>query len=149
MLDATSSGAPFSSTLRMSLLWRSREAAPVVKDQLSGPPTGDAVSARVSAAVERLYLDRYGKGPLHTETFINGDVVTTLLRDVFTPVEKAMVEDGRNDSVLVNRMQWQSATDDMFRSVVGEAMGRGVLAAISGFDAVHDIATEVFVLAPE
>ncbi len=121
----------------------------MVKDQLSGPPTGDAVSGRVSAAVERLYLDRYGKGPLHTETFINGDVVTTLLRDVFTPVEKAMVEDGRNDSVLVNRMQWQSATDDMFRSVVGEAMGRGVLAAISGFDAVHDIATEVFVLAPE
>ena len=99
--------------------------------------------------MERLYLDRYGKGPLHTETFINGDVVTTLLRDVFTPVEKAMIEDGRNDSVLVNRMQWQSATDEMFRSVVGEAMGRGVLAAVSGFDAVHDIATEVFVLAPE
>jgi uncharacterized protein YbcI len=115
----------------------------------SDPPTGEPVSARVSAAVERLYLDRYGKGPLHTETFMNGDVVTTVLRDVFTPVEKAMVEDGRNDSVLVNRMQWQGATEEMFRAAVGEATGRGVLAAISGFDAVHDIATEVFVLAPE
>lgn len=121
----------------------------MARHELSGPPTADAVSARVSAAVERLYLDRYGKGPLHTETFINGDVITTLMRDVFTPVEKAMVEDGRNDSVLVNRMQWQSATDEMFRSAVGEATGRGVLAAVSGFDAAHDIATEVFVLAPE
>ena len=80
---------------------------------------------------------------------MNGDVVTTLLQDVFTPVEKAMVEDGRNDSVLVNRMQWQSATEAMFRSAVGDATGRSVLAAISGFDPVHDIATEVFVLAPE
>ena len=121
----------------------------MAQNQPSVPTTGDPVSERVSAAVERLYLDKYGKGPLHTETFVNGDVITTVLRNVFTPVEKAMVEDGRNDSVLVNRMQWQSATDETFRSVVGEAMGRGVLAAISGFDAVHDIATEVFVLAPE
>lgn len=121
----------------------------MAQHQTPGSATGDAVPAMVSAAVERLYLDRYGKGPLHTETFINGDVVTTVLRDVFTPVEKAMVEDGRNDSVLVNRMQWQSATDEMFRSAVGEATGRNVLAAISGFDAVHDMATEVFVLAPE
>jgi uncharacterized protein YbcI len=121
----------------------------VAQNQASVSPTGDPVCERVSAAVERLYLDKYGKGPLHTETFVNGDVVTTILRDVFTPVEKAMVDDGRNDAVLVNRMQWQSATDHMFRSSVGEAMGRSVLAAVSGFDPVHDIATEVFVLAPE
>ena len=116
--------------------------------QSPGSATGNAVAARVSAAVERLYLDRYGKGPLHTDTFVNGDVVTTVMREVFTPVEKAMIDDGRNDAVLVNRMQWQSATDGMFRSAVSEATGRGVLAAVSGFDAVHDIATEVFVLAP-
>lgn len=122
---------------------------PMAQQQPPDPPTLDPVSERVSAAVERLYLDRYGKGPLHTETFVNGNVVTTLLRDVFTPVEKAMVDGGRNDAVLVNRMQWQSATDHMFRSSVGEAMGRSVLAAVSGFDAVHDLATEVFVLAPE
>ena len=121
----------------------------MAQHQSLGSPTGNAVPAKVSAAVERLYLDRYGKGPLHTETFINGDVITTILRDVFTPVEKAMVDDGRTDSVLQNRLQWQSATDGMFRSVVGEATGRGVLAAVSGFDAVHDLATEVFVLAPE
>ena len=121
----------------------------MAQHQSPGSAIGESVPARVSAAVERLYLDRYGKGPLRTETFINGDVVTTLLHDVFTPVEKAMIEDGRNDAVLVNRMQWQSATEAMFLSVVGEATGRSVLAAISGFDAVHDIATEVFVLAPE
>ena len=107
-----------------------------------------SITSAVSARVERLYLDRYGKGPLHTETFVNGDVLTTLMRDVFTPAEKAMVDDGRHDSVLVTRMQWQNATDSLFREAVAEATGRGVLAAVSGLDPVHDLATVVFVLAP-
>lgn len=109
----------------------------------------DQTAARVSAGVERLYLDKFGKGPLHIETFVNGDVVTTLLRDVFTSAEKDMIARGRVDSVLATRVQWQSATDSLFRSAVAEATGRKVLAAISGFDAAHDLATEVFLLAPE
>jgi uncharacterized protein YbcI len=112
-------------------------------------PPDDSTALAISGAVERLYLDKFGKGPMHTETFIDGDVITTLLRDVFTPVEKALINDGRSDSVLANRMQWQSATDGLFRAAVAEATGRGVLAAISGFDAAHDLASEVFVLAPE
>lgn len=109
----------------------------------------DRTAARISDDVERLYLDKFGRGPLHTETFFNGDVVTTLLREVFTPAEKTMIDSGKADSVLATRMQWQSATDELFRSAVAEATGRRVLAAISGFDAAHDLATEVFVLLPE
>lgn len=118
----------------------------MVTDASAGNPP---VAIEISDAVERLYLDRFGKGPLRTDTFLHGDVITTLLRDVFTPVEKALIDDGRSDSVLSNRIQWQSATDALFRSAVAQATGRDVLAAISGFDAAHDLATEVFVLAPK
>ena len=78
---------------------------------------------------------------------MNGDVVTTLLQDVFTQVEKAMIEDGRNDAVLVTHAVAERDRA-MFLSAVGEAMGRSVRAAISGFDAVHEIATEVLCSRP-
>lgn len=59
-----------------------------------------------------------------------------------------MVEEGNGDSVVSTRNQWQGATDTMFRSAVAEVTGCGVVAAISGFDPVHDFASEVFVLEP-
>ena len=107
------------------------------------------MAARISNDVERLYLDKFGKGPLNTTTFMNGDVITTLLRGVFTPAERSMIEGNQADSVLATRVQWQRATDAMFRAAIGEATGRRVVAAISGFDLAHDLASEVFVLAPD
>jgi len=111
-------------------------------------PRGDPVADRVSAAVSRLYLDKFGKGPLSAETFMNGDIVVTVLRDVYTVAEKAMFADGREESVLTTRVLWQHTTDDQFKAAVANATGRGVLAAISGFEIREEMATEVFVLAP-
>ena len=44
----------------------------------------DETTAAVSEAVSRLFLDKFGKGPVHAETYVNGDVAVTLMRDVFT-----------------------------------------------------------------
>lgn len=93
-----------------------------------------------------MYLDRFGKGPMHTVTFVNGVVITTLLRDVFTPAERAMVDAGRADSVMNTRVQWQIATNEMFRDAVADAAGRRVISVMSGFDVGNDLASEVFVL---
>lgn len=111
-------------------------------------PSSDDVSVRVSDAVARLYLDRFGKGPLHTSTFVTEEVITTVMRQVFTHAEKSMISDGNSDSVLITRVQWQSATNDLFRAAVAEVTGRTVTAAISGFDTENDLASEVFVLKP-
>lgn len=106
-----------------------------------------ALGAEIAEAVSRLYLDKFGKGPLHAETFINGDVVTTVMRDVFTVAEKHMVAEGRSDSVLVTRMLWQQATMDSFKRAIEELTGRACLSVVSGFDVEADLATEVFLLA--
>ena len=109
-------------------------------------PTDAATAAAVSEAVTRLFLDKFGKGPVHAETFVNGDVLTTLMRDVFTVAERTMIADGKGDSVLTTRMLWQQATDDMFKDAIADVTGRRVLTVISGFELNTAGATEVFVL---
>ncbi|MGH2833292.1 MAG: Na-translocating system protein MpsC family protein [Solirubrobacteraceae bacterium] len=108
----------------------------------------DALCSLVSDAVSDLYLEKFGRGPLQTSTFIHGDVMVTLLADVFTPAEKALADAGKSDSVLTTRVLWQHSTDNLFRSKVSDITGRGVLSAISGFDLQNDMASEVFVLEP-
>ena len=112
------------------------------------PSTDDVMATAVSEAVSRLFLEKFGKGPLHVETFVHGDVVTTLMRDVFTIAERSLIQAGRADSVLTTRMLWQRATSEMFKDAVSAAAGRQVLSTISGFELDQEMATEVFVLAP-
>ena len=109
--------------------------------------TLDAIAAHVSQAVARLYVDEFGKGPVHAETSIRGDVVVTILRDVLTNAEKVLHAGGRGDNVLIARMLWQHATDRRLREAVGRAVGCPVLVAISGFQLDHDMASETFILA--
>lgn len=106
------------------------------------------MATAVSEVVARLFLDKFGRGPMHVETFINGDVLTTLMRDVFTPAERSMIAAGKSDSVLSTRMLWQQATSSSFKDAVSEATGRQVLSVISGFELDEELATEVFILAP-
>ncbi len=115
----------------------------------AAPPPETALERRVSEVVARLYLDEFGKGPLYSETSIRGGVVVTVLRDVLTNAEKALYAGGRGDTVLTTRMLWQHATDQRFRDVVGRAVGREVVVAISGFELEHDMASETFILAPQ
>ena len=112
-------------------------------------PLPEGVEPAVSEAVAGLYLDKFGKGPLHCETFVNGDVLTTVMHDVFTRVERELAANGKSDSVLTNRMLWQEATDPMFKEVVGQATGREVLTVVSGYEVHREVATEVFILAPQ
>lgn len=111
-------------------------------------PLPEGVRDAVSEAVSRLYLDKFGKGPLRAETFVNGDVLTTVMHDVFTAVERELVANGRSDSVLTNRMLWQEATDAVFKEAIGRVTGREVLTVISGYEVHREVATEVFILAP-
>jgi uncharacterized protein YbcI len=100
----------------------------------------------ISDAVARLYLDKFGKGPLHTETCISGDVITTVMHDIFNPVEHELIAAGKEESVLANRMLWQRATDDAFKALIGSVVDRRVLTVISGFEVNDEVAVEVFLM---
>ena len=111
-------------------------------------PAADPTATAVSDAVSRLYLDKFGKGAVRTETSMREDLIVTVLYDIFTPAEKMLIEGGMRDSVLITRQLWQHATEALFRESVGQVTGRTVVAAISGFAIPEGMATEVFVLAP-
>lgn len=106
------------------------------------------VSTGISESVTGLFLDKFGKGPMQVDTFVQGDVAVTIMRDVLTVAEQTMVASGRRDSVLNTRMLWQQATDHMFKAAVSEAAGRRVLTVISGFEVEQEMASEVFLFAP-
>lgn len=108
----------------------------------------DPVATRVSDAISRLYLDKFGKGPMRAETFIYDDLVVTLLREVYTQAERAMIEAGKQDSVRTTRMLWQHSTNLLFKAGVARVIGREVLVGISGFELEHNMASEIFLLAP-
>ena len=115
---------------------------------MSVASSDSATRNAVSEAVSRLFLEKFGKGPLHAETFVNGDVAVTVMRDVFTVAERTMIADGKGENVLTTRMLWQQATDAMFKDAVSKATGRPVLTVVSGFELNDEMATEVFVLGP-
>lgn len=108
-----------------------------------------AVEAAVSVAVSRLYLDTFGKGPVRADTVITGDVILTVLHDIFTVSERMLIDGGEQDSVMATRALWQRETEDRFREVITRVTGREVEAVISGFEIAHALATEVFVLVPD
>jgi len=112
-------------------------------------PAVDPAADDISDAVCRLYLDTFGKGAVRAETSIQKDLIVTVLYDIFTPAEKALIEGGMRDSVLITRQLWQHATEALFRESVGRVTGRTVVAAISGFAIPEGMSTEVFVLAPQ
>jgi uncharacterized protein YbcI len=112
------------------------------------PSDGAATATAVSDAVARIYLDKFGKGAVRVETSIREDLIVTVLYDIFTPAEKAMIEHGKGDSVLTTRQLWQHMTEGVFRETVGNVTGRTVVAAVSGFAIPEGMGTEVFVLAP-
>lgn len=103
----------------------------------------------ISEAVTRLYLDTFGKGPISVETHCHGDMATTVLRDVLTAGEQVLARAGKSVSVLTTRMECQRLTQSQFKSSIGEAAGRPVVAAISGFEVDDALATEVFLFEPE
>ena len=50
---------------------------------------------------------------------------------------------------MTTRVQWQRATQHRFKSAIGEAAGRLVLSAVSGFEVDDALATEFFLFESE
>ena len=72
---------------------------------------------RARAALRRFY----GRGPTRAETIFDGDVITTVLADIFTTVEETLVDRGRHDLVIGVRVAFQDAMRHEFVATVERA----------------------------
>ena len=72
---------------------------------------GDVLTA-ISDGLVALLKEYYGRGPTRAKSYYQDDLVVCVLRGGFTRVERTLMEGGREDSVIQQRMDFQ----DLMRS---------------------------------
>jgi uncharacterized protein YbcI len=102
----------------------------------------------VGNAISRLHREHYGRGATTVRTVINREHVVAFLSDIYTPVERTLIEAGSGETVKETRQAFQMAMRAMFSEAVEEIMGRKVVAFMSQVHFDPDMAAEIFVLEP-
>jgi uncharacterized protein YbcI len=105
--------------------------------------------AAISDAITRLHREHYGRGATTARTIMQRNYVVCFLEDIYTPVERTLIEAGRTDTVRETRNTFQDAMRDKFTDAVEEATGRTVIAFMSQVHVGPDMAAEIFVLEPQ
>jgi uncharacterized protein YbcI len=106
------------------------------------------VAAAISNAIVGLHRDHYGRGATRTRTVMGSDYVIVFLEDVYTPVEKTLIEAGRFDAVKETRSAFQDTMREKFSAAVEELVGRRVIGFLSQVHVDPDLSVETFVLEP-
>jgi uncharacterized protein YbcI len=115
--------------------------------QHTQPSTGDVLTA-ISDGLVALLKEFYGRGPTRAKSYYQDDLVVCVLRGGFTRVEQTLMEGGREDSVIQQRMDFQDLMRRRFEKVVEDATGRTVIGFMSGNQQDPDLMCEVFILGP-
>lgn len=103
----------------------------------------------ISNEITRLHREFYGRGATTTRTVIDRDYVISFLEDIYTPVERTLLDAGEGATVRQTRQAFQDAMRGRFSEAVEAIMGRKVIAFMSQVHVDPDMAAEVFVLEPD
>jgi uncharacterized protein YbcI len=121
---------------------------PMSGDSAAGSENHGRRAAAVSNAITRLHRDYHGRGATATRTIIQRNYVITFLDDIYTPLERTLIEAGEADTVRQTRQVFQLAMRERFSEAVEKIMERKVIAFMSQVHVAPDLAAEVFVLEP-
>jgi uncharacterized protein YbcI len=108
---------------------------------------GDVLTA-ISDGMVALLKEFYGRGPMRTKSYYEDDLVVCVLRGGFSRVEQTLLEGGRGQAVIQQRMEFQELMRARFEAVIEDATGRRVIGFMSGNQQHPDMMCEVFILAP-
>jgi uncharacterized protein YbcI len=117
--------------------------------KIEAPPRahGDVLTA-ISDGMVALLKEFYGHGPSRTKSYYADDLVVCVLRGGFSRVEQTLLEGGRGEAVIEQRMEFQGLMRARFEAVIENATGRRVIGFMSGNQQHPDMMCEVFILAP-
>ncbi|MEA2482463.1 MAG: hypothetical protein QOC55_410 [Thermoleophilaceae bacterium] len=104
------------------------------------------LAAAISNAIVGIHSKHYGKGPTKAKTYLIDDSVVCVMQDVFTTVERTLIDAGRGDLVKEVRSTFQYSFRDEFRDAVRAITGRRPRAFMSQIDCDADMAIEFFLL---
>jgi uncharacterized protein YbcI len=115
---------------------------------------GNATSSRpqlteISNAAVALHREHFGRGPGAAKTHLSDNLVVCVLTDVFTPLEKTLIDAGQEQRVRETRAIHRTATEGVYKLRMEEVLGRRVEAHMSSIHVDPDVAVDIFVLAGE
>jgi uncharacterized protein YbcI len=118
-------------------------------DPEQGPVVGDEVLQAVTEAMVALHERYHGRRPASARAMMMGDdMLACLLGDVYTDVEKTMIELQCQALVHETRSTFQGAMEHRFIGAVQRLTGRRVARFISTHHVGPDLELELFVLEP-
>jgi uncharacterized protein YbcI len=103
----------------------------------------------LSNAISRLHRDYYGRGATKAHTVFQRNYVIVFLEDIYTPLERTLLEAGQAEQVKETRQSFQMAMRERFSAAIEEIVRRKVIAFMSQVHFDPDMAAEVFVLEPQ
>ncbi|HSO99552.1 MAG TPA: DUF2294 domain-containing protein [Solirubrobacteraceae bacterium] len=112
------------------------------------PTVHGEVLTAISDGLVALLKEFYGRGPTRAKSYYEEDLVVCVLRGGFSRVEQTLLENGRGDAVIQQRMEFQEVMRQRFESVIERATGKRVIGFMSGNQQEPDMMCEVFILAP-
>jgi uncharacterized protein YbcI len=115
-------------------------------DDRDGANDRGKVAAAISNAIVGIHREHYGRGAKRARTVMGAEHVICFLEDIYTPVERTLIEAGRFDTVQETRQTFQEAMRGRFVTAVEGLVGRKVIAFLSQVHMDPDLAVETFVL---
>jgi uncharacterized protein YbcI len=104
------------------------------------------LAAAISNAIVGIHSKHYGKGPTKAKTYLIDDMVVCVMQDVFTTVERTLIENGKGELVRDVRMTFQYSLRHEFLEAVRDIVGRQPRSFMSQVDCDADMAIEFFLL---
>ena len=118
-------------------------------DPLQGAPLGVAELEAVSEAMGALHERYHGRRPATVRTqMMDDDMLACLLGEVYTDIEKTMIEMQRKAMVHETRSAFQQAMAKRFIDAIEGITDRKVLKFISTHHVGPDLELELFLLHP-
>jgi uncharacterized protein YbcI len=100
----------------------------------------------ISNTAVALHREHFGRGPGAAKTHISDNLVVCILTDVFTPVERTLIEAGQEARVRETRAAHRAATEEVYKERMEGVLGRRVEAHLTSVHVDPDVAVDVFVL---
>ena len=115
----------------------------------NGAPAGDEMLTAVTTAMVALHERYHGRKPVTARTRMMGDdMLACLFADMYTDVEKTMIEMQRKALVQQTRSEFQRAMARRFIGEVERITRRRVSRFISTHHVGPDLELELFILEP-
>lgn len=93
-----------------------------------------------------LHREHFGRGPGAAKAHLTDDLVICTLNDVFTPVERTLIDAGEVDHVRKTRAIHQVALEETYKERMGAVIGRPVDAYLSTIHIEPDVSIDVYML---